>query len=574
MQLLTKDQLRLYIDTLRGRGYSSKEVVEKIQSLSTFYQWALKQNKLPQQDFNQLQKLIANETVRFHNHQRFSHRLSSAFSFLHKKTFTQESPTPPEKPEFIEKKHVLHHISNQLDLRHYIAITVILVFMGIIGASLYQRFFVKSSPSLAAYPSTFQRAGRTLSFQGRLTDSSSNPITSSTNVTYSFYTVSSAGSVISTDSPTRICTASPDQDGIFSTMIGGDATCNTELPDSLFSNNPTLYMQVTIGGQDLTPRQPIANVAYAINSETLQGFPPGTGVSNIAYIDANGTMAAAPGVTASAGSTSYILKSTSVVSGNISTAQTNLYSLYNVPTLNMSVGSSGITNVFGEYVGLAVSLGNTVTNYYGAYVSAPTGSGTVTNKYAFVSENGAGNVGIGTTAPNATLQVVGNIVASTGIGITGTSTFTNGLSTGGSVVVTSGGIGVTGLGNFTNGIKSGGSIVMTSGGLLINSGGIGVTGIGNFYNGISSGGSIVVTAGGIGVSGASFFTNGLSSAAGIGVTGLGVFTNGLTSGGSVVVTSGGIGVTGLGNFTNSISTGNSIVVNAGGIGVTGNSLIN
>ena len=48
-----------------------------------------------------------------------------------------------------------------------------------------------------------------------------------------------------------------------------------------------------------------------------------------------------------------------------------------------------------------------MTNYYGHYIAAPTGTGTITNKYALVTEANAGNVGIGTTAPATTLSVVG-----------------------------------------------------------------------------------------------------------------------------------------------------------------------
>jgi len=49
-----------------------------------------------------------------------------------------------------------------------------------------------------------------------------------------------------------------------------------------------------------------------------------------------------------------------------------------------------------------------MTNWYGAYISAPAGTGTITNKYALVTEANAGNVGINTTTPSSTLQVAGS----------------------------------------------------------------------------------------------------------------------------------------------------------------------
>src|ERR1039458_1234311 len=55
--------------------------------------------------------------------------------------------------------------------------------------------------------------------------------------------------------------------------------------------------------------------------------------------------------------------------------------------------------------GIVYNGGSAMTNWYGAYIAAPTGSGTITNKYALVTEAGAGNVGIGTTGPSAGLQI-------------------------------------------------------------------------------------------------------------------------------------------------------------------------
>jgi hypothetical protein len=65
--------------------------------------------------------------------------------------------------------------------------------------------------------------------------------------------------------------------------------------------------------------------------------------------------------------------------------------------------------------GLVFNGGLSMTNYYGNYISAPTGSGTITNKYALVTEAGAGNVGIGTTAPSSALEVAGQVKITGGV---------------------------------------------------------------------------------------------------------------------------------------------------------------
>jgi hypothetical protein len=65
-----------------------------------------------------------------------------------------------------------------------------------------------------------------------------------------------------------------------------------------------------------------------------------------------------------------------------------------------------LANMFALYAkGANVDAGASATNAFGVYVNSPTGAGTITNKYALVTEAGAGNVGIGTTNPISDLQV-------------------------------------------------------------------------------------------------------------------------------------------------------------------------
>jgi len=56
-----------------------------------------------------------------------------------------------------------------------------------------------------------------------------------------------------------------------------------------------------------------------------------------------------------------------------------------------------------------MATGTSLSFFTGLYIGSPSGSGTVVNKYALVTEPNAGNVGIGTTSPVTPLQVNGDI---------------------------------------------------------------------------------------------------------------------------------------------------------------------
>jgi hypothetical protein len=135
-----------------------------------------------------------------------------------------------------------------------------------------------------------------------------NPITTATNVQFKLYNVSTGGTPLYTAGP---CSITPDQDGIFSTLIG--QSCGSEIPNSIFTENPNVYLGVTVGADsEMTPRQPIANVGYAINAETLQGFPPGEGTSNIPFINKDGDLliaVASPGIRSTFTSADFTLSS-------------------------------------------------------------------------------------------------------------------------------------------------------------------------------------------------------------------------------------------------------------------------
>jgi len=64
--------------------------------------------------------------------------------------------------------------------------------------------------------------------------------------------------------------------------------------------------------------------------------------------------------------------------------------------------------------GIVYNGATAMTNWYGGYIAAPTGTGTITNKYAFVTEANSGNVGIGMTGPTSLLHLLGSQPAAVG----------------------------------------------------------------------------------------------------------------------------------------------------------------
>src|SRR3989344_4341327 len=191
-------------------------------------------------------------------------------------------------------------------IAHYFNFAILIIFLAAVGFGLYNSFFAKpqaQNPALAALPTA---PPRILSFQGRLTDSNDNPITSTTHIRFAIYNdLSASGAALLWQEV--VYGINPDTDGIFNSILGN----NTTIPSTLFSENSALYLGVTIEATpELTPRQQLATVAYATNAETLQGLPPitagGAGTSNVVLaLDSSGNLtiggSANPTFTASGG---------------------------------------------------------------------------------------------------------------------------------------------------------------------------------------------------------------------------------------------------------------------------------
>ncbi len=298
----------------------------------------------------------------------------------------------------------------------YINLASILLF--VLGGSYfaYAQFF-RDAPTSQAFPETPVRPSRVLSFQGRLTDTAQNPVVTATDFRFKLFDANTGGTEL-WDSGT--CSVDPDQDGIFATGLGDPSTgCGAEIGSDVFTENSNIWLEVIVEAETLTPRQQIRTVAYALNSETVQGIP----VSATGSATANTLLILDEGGEVVLGEVSPKIRSTN------GTFTIDAQSLL----LKTSTGSNGDINLSPDGTGRTIVNSNLNTTGYftapGATLSATYAGGTALvvrggpSGTANIQEwqnaagaalsviNAAGNLGVGTTNPTAgALHVVGQCV--------------------------------------------------------------------------------------------------------------------------------------------------------------------
>lgn len=279
----TNSRFHEYLDFLKASGASQSTLDRKLSSLNSFQNFLIKKNYLtkPNSDDNNFNNKII---------------------LLSRSEESQNISLNPNNRNFLKK--IFKPVQNNNFLSRYLIFgTLIAIILGL-TYGLYSQAISKAKSELAYSTATATvRAGRVLSFQGRLTDSVGNPITASTNITFKFFNSSIGGSELYNSSVGNSQVVVPDENGIFSVVIG--KTHGTEIPSSVFSENAEVWLEITAGGETMSPRQQIATVAYALNSETLQGLPPSaSGLKDtVLVIDGQGNL--------NLGETSPTIKSTS-----------------------------------------------------------------------------------------------------------------------------------------------------------------------------------------------------------------------------------------------------------------------
>ncbi len=247
-----------------------------------------------------------------------------------------------------------------------------------------------------------------INYQGKLTDDTDNVVPDgSYDMILSIYDAASGGNLLWT---ARGTTGSPSSrsvsvvKGLFSIMLGdtsaGDNAINLDF-------NSTYYLGVTVGtDNEMTPRKMIGASGYAFNSDLLDGLDSATSGTDahIMATDSSGNLTIS-GNTYFNGTTYYI---DSTGTGNL-----NILNL----TGDADVKGGDITNTLGAL---------TVTPLAGSNfnVDLSTTGDFAVNTNQFYVDTSSGNVGIGTAAPTAYL----NITAGTATAGTAPLKFTAGTN--------------------------------------------------------------------------------------------------------------------------------------------------
>jgi len=96
-----------------------------------------------------------------------------------------------------------------------------------------------------------------INYQGRLSESGGNPLTGAYSITFTLFDDETGGSPLWTETQLSVSVSN----GLFSVLLGSV----TALSASIFEDNAQVHLGVSInGGSEMSPRQRIVSVAYAL----------------------------------------------------------------------------------------------------------------------------------------------------------------------------------------------------------------------------------------------------------------------------------------------------------------------
>lgn len=133
-----------------------------------------------------------------------------------------------------------------------------------------------------------------ITYQGRLLGADGVPVSDvSLNMIFTLYSDAAGGSCLWSNSSATCATTTARAvtltDGLFTEDLGDTtlAAPYAAIADTVFSDDTSVYLQVVVAGETLTPRKRITATAYALNAQTLDGLD--SSVFKLFKIGTNGT---------------------------------------------------------------------------------------------------------------------------------------------------------------------------------------------------------------------------------------------------------------------------------------------
>ncbi len=307
------------------------------------------------------------------------------------------------------------------------------LFLFIYSVSL----FLFATPVSAALPVSI------ISYQGRLLNSNRAPVSdTSASMIFQFYTASSGGTCLWSNSSATCASATARTvtltDGLFSENLGDTAAspAYAAISDSVFGENASVYLQITIGGETLSPRKQIVSAPFAINALLLNGFATednGSTAAGIVALNSSGNVVftgnpASSGI--DAGSV-YINPATADLAAN-----DTIFGIANGGSARFRVDAEGDTVAAGS-LSSTTGVFSSTTSSVNLFDDT---SGTTTIDIGGVDSDRGNTINIATNSTSADTITLGNTHASTGVAINsgtawsvttaGAATFNGSLSAG------------------------------------------------------------------------------------------------------------------------------------------------
>jgi hypothetical protein len=221
-----------------------------------------------------------------------------------------------------------------------------------------------ASPAIGSVTIAAAQLPRLIKFGGTLKDINGNPLTSITGVTFALYSQQTGGAPLWLETQN----VQPDKSGHYVVMLGSTKADGLEM--DLFISEQAQWLGIQPQGQEEQARVLLVSVPYALkagDAETLGGKPAS------AFMPAN-------------------MPASSAASASTSTSSNPISSSANAQKVGTSSRSISPTGSL---------TGNGTANYIPKWTTA----GNLGNSRIF--QSAAGNIGIGTAAPTAALNVSG-----------------------------------------------------------------------------------------------------------------------------------------------------------------------